>query len=78
MTYVLCTVLTEYDVSEEVEAAHVLSLGKRLQDVAALRVQNAHGLQAEDLFHWVRNEKTCTKCENSESIKLETAMNYHF
>ena len=51
MTYVLCTVLTEYDVSEEVEAAHVLSLGKRLQDVAALRVQNAHGLQAEDLFH---------------------------
>ena len=43
-----CTVRTEYDVPEEVEAAHVFSLGKRLQDVAALRVQDAHGLQLRE------------------------------
>ena len=41
-------VRTEYDVPEEVEAAHVFSLGKRLQDVAALRVQDAHGLQLRE------------------------------
>ena len=36
---------TEYDVPEKVEAAHVVALGKRLQDVAAVRVQDAHGLR---------------------------------
>ena len=43
--------LTEDDVPEEVEALHVVLLVERLQDVAALRVEDAHGLRKVVSLH---------------------------